>query len=215
VLFKKGCLNAFYFFKINMTCALCLAPIADDDKVAEAPCCDQTFHSQCLINTIAHSISHYHNAICSCGGILYLFENEFYNHTPIGTNMDELIKQPAAAAAYKKYKSCLAEKSKCMSSFNNKLREAYNAFMEQVGTNIELIKNIQSEIIANFKQSEEYKNYSKSIRSVTYFGNLFKRRFNLNDSDMRTITPRAHRWRWHTQPLRLIRRKFRIEIMDR
>jgi hypothetical protein len=197
-----------------MSCSLCQAPITDDDRVAEAPCCDQVVHSQCLINNIAHSVSHYHNAICSCGGILYLFEHEFYN-TPdtVGADMDELIKQPAAAAAYKKFKSCLKEKSRCMAKFISKLREANASFMEQVTTNIDLIKNIKKDIIDNLKQSEEYKKYNKSIRSLTYYTTLFKRQFNLNDNDMRKITPRIH-GRWYSQPLRLIRRKFRLRILD-
>lgn len=196
-----------------MSCPLCNSTISEDDKVAEAPCCDQVMHSQCLINLIAHSVGHYHNALCSCGGILYLFEHHtFYNNDQHMTNTEELIKQPAAAAAFKNYKKTLSERTKAMGQFSAKLRETRNMFFEQVGTSIDMIKNVKRELIEGLKNSDEYKNYCSSVRRTTSSANKFKRQFNLNDRDIASITPRTHRWRFRHDPGWLIRRKFYIKI---
>ena len=197
-----------------MSCSLCKVLIHDDEKVAEAPCCDQVMHSQCLINLIAHSVGNYHNAICSCSGILYLFENNIFyagNDNTL-TNMEELIKQPAAAAAYKTYRKIIADKTRSFNIFNTKLKETHNVFLDQVGTNIDIIKNVKRELLEGLKQSDEYKNYSSNLRRVTNTANKFKRQFNLNDRDISAITPTGHRWRYRYKPSCLIRRKFNIRI---
>jgi hypothetical protein len=126
--------------------------------------------------------------------------------------MEELIKQPAAANAFKNYKKALSDRSKSMSQFSVKIREARNMFLEQAGTSIDMIKNVKREILEGLKQSDEYKNYCSSMRRVTCCTNKFKRQFNLNNQDVSAITPRIHRWRYRHSPSWLIRSKFRIKM---
>ena len=215
----KKRLKLFLLFKINMFCDLCTFVIAGD-ATAETPCCDRSVHTQCLIDTIASNVRHYHDSICVCGGFLHTNTDNYIldNQADVAaerTKFEELIKQPLAVEAFKVLKQSVRNRNKCKTAFVSKLNEKAGEFKEQVSAGVNIIKMAKKEAIDSLKASEEHKKYSSAMSRVTYYSSRFKRMFNVNDRELNSVLSLGRRSRWYGwrfAPRNLIRWKFRIRI---
>ena len=198
---------------MRMNCEICQMAISTTDKKTETPCCDRIFHSQCAINMIANNVYHSHDVVCLCGGIIYKFHHHYMEETEnAAVRMEELIKQPLARVEFKKLKNVVSNRNKSNKNFVKKIKEVHNVFCEQTQTNIDMIKNFKKLAIKSINDSNEYKEYSRNCRQVTYYSNRFKRMFNVNDREI--FSKFRGKWwrRWRDMPIHMIRRKFRLRF---
>ena len=177
-------------------------------------------HSQCLIDYIASNVTHYHDSICVCGGILHAISDNFASDWDAAQainkiKIEELIKQPAAKVDYKKITKAITEQNKSQRALKKKVDELYREFNEQVSTCLNIIKTAKTDILAKLKNTDEHKGYFKAMRRANFYIGRFKRIYNVNDNELRSVLRGTHRRRrryWRYGLDYMIIRKFRIHI---
>lgn len=195
-----------------MDCGLCQLPLIDSDIKASTPCCVCVVHVHCLIDIVANSVVHYRDALCFCGGIIHAYSDNHYINTDALQPQTDLANNPAVIAELKKIKKIITSRNKASTAFCKKVNEKHTEFLFEAQTHLAIIKTVKDATIKAIQDSEEHKNYKKTLAQVTFHSNRFMRQYNINNREFNILVYR-NRWpRWRSRPIYIINRKFRIRL---
>ena len=195
-----------------MDCGLCQMPLLESDIKASTPCCENSVHVHCLIDLVANSVVHYHDALCFCGGIVHAnSDNHFINNhgEPPANN---LMGNAAAAADVKKIKKMIRERNKASTEFCKKVNEKHAEFLFEARTHLDIVKTVKDASVKAIQDSEEHKQYKKTLARVTFHSNRFMREYNVNNREFNRLVYRNGWPKWRSRPKYIISRKFRFRL---
>lgn len=191
------------------TCAHCLENIEEGAKVAEVPCCDLKYHSQCAINKIGSATYHSYQCYCECGNVLYQHQYESDNGDEVVESVESIREKDGVKEELKLLKQKIAKERKAYRELDKHVKEEAAKFHTTIQEQSTVIKNEKEAAFNAIKQSEQYRSYFSAKRAIDLSHGKFMKKHNASWRIMRQLLPARRQWRYSSVKY-LIRRKFRL-----
>lgn len=192
-----------------MTCAHCSFNIEEGAKIAQMPCCNLEYHSQCLINKIGSAIYHYYQCNCVCGYTLFEHNNESDNSDTVAQSVETILAKEGVKEELKALKQKIANERKAYRELDKHVKEEAAKFHETIQEHATVIKNEKEAVFNAIKDGEQYRAYFSAKRAIDLSHGKFMKKHNTNWRTMRDLLPCRRSWRYSSARY-LMRRKFRL-----
>ena len=189
------------------TCAHCLENIEEGAKIAQMPCCELEYHSQCLINKIGSTLYHYYQWDCECGSIMYQHSSD--SGGEIVESAETIRAKEGVKEELKVLKQKIAKERKAYRELDKHVKEEAAKFHETIQEHSTVIKNEKEAAFNAIKDGEQYRSYLSAKRAIDISHGKFMKKHNTNWRTMRELLPGRRQWRYSSAKY-LIRRKFRL-----
>jgi len=188
-------------------CSICNMLLLENDKKAELPCGCANVHSHCLIKDVCRIYGIYNKYTCNTCSYMH-YEDNFY--APSNVIMEN---NPDFDFDLKRLKPIKQKFMQNLKIFNNKLKNSFEAFKNEIHTHLTYIKSLKANIMKEIRSSSEYKLCMSSTKVYTRAINIFKIKHNTSTSELRKlkIIPKTHSF-YHSKVSNILKRKFRLRF---
>ena len=190
------------------SCARCFEPIEETDKVAESPCCDQKYHSRCLINYIGliiYSNSHVH---CACGELLYEHIEYLSDQQSNTDNLDSMLERPGMQEDLQHLKQKLKQERVAYKEVTKLITSESNRFHQSAKELYTIIQSQKKSIIDGIRSSDTYRRYQSVKKSMTLYYHRLKAKHGVNSRTICDLLP-GIRGGYYSNITYYLRRRFR------
>lgn len=190
------------------SCRQCFEPIEETDKVAESPCCDQKYHSRCLINYIGLIIYSNSSVYCACGEVLYEHVDYLNDQQSNTASLDPILERPGMQEDLQHLKQKLKQERAAYKEVTKLITSESNRFHETAKELYTIIQGQKKSIIDGIRSSDTYRRYQSVKKSMTLYYHKLKAKHGVNSRTICDLLP-GIRGGYYSNITYYLRRRFR------
>jgi len=203
-------------------CILCLEPIEEMDKVAEVPCCEGKYHSNCLIYRVGGRSYHGSPSFCECGQLLYehidhelLYEHIDHDYQdphsrsiPSRSILDSILEKPGVKEELEILKQKLKQERTAYKEVSKLISSESKQFHEDTKQVYNIIQDKKKYVVNSIRDSDSYRAYQSANKSIASLYNKFNKTHDVSTINMDDLIPGFSKWYYSSITYRL-KRSFR------
>ena len=199
-----------------MPCSICTVDVLEDELTMDLSC-GCTVHTGCGLTQIQRDILNrpFDDMRCRSCNVVFFVNPDRQNNLiddEMAVNRIETLKTQANFKKdFKALRAATAARKRSSSAFLRILRERRRQFMDLHGPAIRALSEAKREAVAAAKLCEERVAWSRAEIKAKSALTRFKRKYNLNHAECRTL--KFSYWRrWRDNPVYILRRGFHVKI---